>query len=195
MSLLAELVSASKELGVFQFFLPYVFSFVITYGILSKINIFGKEKIGKNINLILSLIISLFIIVSTPFGPMFVSYIGSVFTGVTLVIVTILGSMMMLYVLGALIGVQIPEKNLGKKWTLALILITISLSVGVFVSSGGASFFPGITLPGFVVPEVPLPAIPSINLTMTDIAFLIMAVALVAVIWWLYKEEPIKSEK
>lgn len=190
MSLLADFVATSQEMGVFQFYLPYVLSFVVTYGILAKINIFGTEKRGNVINLLVSMIFSLFVIGYTPFGLMFAEYVGAAFGGTMLVIVTILGTMMVLYILGALVGIKIPLEN-PSKWALLLLFIAITLSLGVFISSGGVAFFPGLTLPNVVVPKIPIPAIPEIGLTMTDIAFILMAIAFMGIVWWIKEGDEI----
>jgi hypothetical protein len=194
MTAIADLIAAGKEFGVFQFYLPLVLSFSITYGILAKINIFGKERTGRNINLIVSMVFSLFVIGATPFGTMLAEYIGSVFTGSMLVVVTILGTMMVLYLLGALIGIEIPMKS-PTKWGILVLLIASTLSIGVFVSSGGTALFPGIAIPGGIVLEFPKILIPSIGLTAEIIAVLMMGLGIVAIAWWFLSGEKETDKK
>jgi hypothetical protein len=100
-----------------------------------------------------------------------------------LVVVTLLGSVMMLYVLGSLIGKPIPASNLSKTWAIVLIILALILAMGVFVSSGGRAFFPGFVLPGVVIPDVPSFIVPSLGLTTGHLAVLLMVggLALVAV--------------
>jgi len=188
-----ELIATGKEFGIFQFYLPFVLSYAIIYGILAKINIFGKEKTGKNINLLVSGILSLLLIGWTPVGITLAEYFGTMFTGTILVIVTLLGSIMILYVLGMLIGIELPLTGMtakGKRgWAVLLLLIAMLLAVGVFLSSGGRALFPGLTFPGVTIPEIPIPAIPAIGLNMTQIAIIVMFLGTAGIIWWMQQEE------
>jgi|WetSurMetagenome_2_1015567.scaffolds.fasta_scaffold759345_1 hypothetical protein len=191
MSALADFIAASQSLGIFQFYLPFVLAFAIIYGILSQANVFGKEKRGRNINLIVSAILALFIIGATPVGEMsaqFAAYIGTLFSGSVLVVVTIIATMMILYVLLHLVGISIPSKTQNKTWIAALLLVVVLLAVGVFVASGGMAFFPGLSLPGVTLPSTALPALPSIGISLTDVAFILLAVGTVLIIIWLARE-------
>jgi len=191
----ADLIAAGKEFGVFQFYLPFVLSFAIIYGILAKAKIFGKEKTGKNINIIVSAVLSLFLIGYTPVGITLAEYFGSLFTGTILVVVTILGTMMILFVLGALAGVEVPTKP--SKWAILLVLIALVLAIGVFISSGGQAFFPGLALPGFTWPSTPTLVIPSLGLTTGDMAVLAMVAGVALIVYWLYhegKEKPAEGK-
>jgi len=186
---LADLITAGREFGVFQFYLPFMLSFAIIYGILRKIHIFGEETTGKNVDLILSCLLSFFIIGYTPVGITLAEFFGSMFTGTILVIVTMLGSIMILYVLGQVVGINLPLKaGSAKKWILLLSLIVVVLGVGVFFSSGGGVLFPGISLPGFTFPSIPIPALPAIGITMSDVAFLLMVMGTGLIVWWISKE-------
>jgi hypothetical protein len=187
----ADLIAAGKEFGVFQFYLPFVLSFAVIYGILAKAKIFGKEKTGKNINIIVSAILSLFLIGYTPVGITLAEYFGSLFTGTVLVVVTILGTMMILFVLGALAGVEVPTKP--SKWAILLVLIAIVLAIGVFISSGGMAFFPGLVLPGVTLPSTPTVAIPSIGITTEDIAMIAMVAGMALIMLWLVWEKKEKT--
>lgn len=185
---IADLIAAGKEFGVFQFYLPFMVSYAIIYGILAKAKIFGDTKTGKNINIILSGVLSLFLIGYTPVGITLAEYFGTLFTGTILVVVTILGTLMVLYMLGSLVGVKIPAEGLSKRWAFLFLLIVVVLAIGVFVSSGGMAFFPGFTLPGVTIPEIPIPAIPAIGLTMSDIAVIVMCLGTVGILYWMTKE-------
>lgn len=188
---LADLIAAGKEFGVFQFYLPFILAFAIIYGILSKANIFGTERRGKTINIVVSGVLSLFLMAYTPAGVMFAEYIGTLFSGTVLVIVTIIGTMMILYVLGQLVGIDIPVKGDASKkwWILLFLMIAILMSVGVFVSSGGLAFFPGLTLPGVTLPGVPTLALPSLGLSFQDIAIILLFLGTIGIIYWMSRED------
>lgn len=186
----ADLIAAGKEFGVFQIFLPLLLVFTVIYAVLAKINIFGAGKKGNSINLVVSAIISFLVIGYTAPGVAFAEYIGTAFTGTVLVVVTLLGSIMIVYVLAKVIGIDIPPTNItGKKgWGVLLLLIVLLLALGVFVSSGGKAFFPGLVLPGVTIPEIPIPVLPSINFTTAHLALLLMVGGLAAVAWYLSKQ-------
>jgi len=186
---MADLIAAGKEFGIFQFYLPFMISFAIIYGILSKVKLFGGEKLGRNVNLIVSGVLSLFLIGYTPVGISLAEYFGSVFTGTILVVVTILGSLMILYMLGQLVGIEVPVKGAGKKWAVLLLLLAVILAVGVFASSGGLSFFPGFTLPGVTLPSFPVPVLPSLpSFTLQDIAMIMVFLGTVGLLYWMTRE-------
>ncbi|MFH1623250.1 MAG: hypothetical protein ABIA12_01905 [Candidatus Aenigmatarchaeota archaeon] len=182
-----DLLLTGMELGVFDFFLPFVLSFAIIYGILEKANIFGTERVGRNVNLIVSVVLSLFIIGYTPVGVTLAAFFGSMFTGTIMIVVTLLGTMMVLYVLGALAGIQIPGKQSGK-WNAVLILITVLLAGAVFVYSGGMSILGQLDIPG-VGTQIPIPAMPSISISTNDAVVLGGFILLIVTIVWLTHEE------
>ena len=188
MTTLADLIATAQEAGIFQFYLPFVLSYAIIYGILAKIKIFGEEQTGKNINLIVSGILSLFLIGFTPVGITLAEYFGALFTGTVLTIVTILGTMMILYVLASLIGIKIPAKDQPKEWLFLLLLVAIVLAAGVFIASGGTAFFPGFALPGVTIPDLPIPVIPSIGLNSAHIGLLVLLAGTALIIWWMQRE-------
>jgi hypothetical protein len=192
MSAIADLIAQGKEFGIFQFYLPFVLAFAIIYAILGIGNVFGKDKRGKNINLIVALILALFLMVS-PVGELFAGYIGTLFGGSVLVVVTIIATMMILYVLGHLVGLEIPMKGKEAKWVILLLLIAVLLALGVFIMSGGMAFFPGLSLPGFNWPTAPTMVLPSIGLSTTDIAIILMVIGTGAIIYWISQSD--KGEK
>ena len=182
-----DLLLTGMEFGVFDFFLPFVLSFAIIYGILQKANIFGTERVGRNVNLIVSVVLSLFIIGYTTVGVTLAAFFGSMFTGTIMIVVTLLGTMMVLYVLGALAGIQIPGKQPGR-WNAVLILITVLLAGIVFVYSGGMSILGQLDLPG-VGTQIAIPAMPSISISTNDAVLLGGFIVLVVAIVWLTREE------
>jgi hypothetical protein len=183
MTALADLIAAGQEFGVFQVFLPLVLSYAIIYGLLKKMKVFDDKT-----NIVVSAILAWLIIGYTPLGSMFTEYIANTFTGTVLVVVTLLGSMMIIYVLANLVGINIPLTAPGaKKWAILLLGIALVLALGVFVSSGGVAFFPGLTLPGVTIPNIPIPVLPSIGLTTGHLAVLFMVLGFGAVLWYLTK--------
>lgn len=189
MTSIADLIAVGQEAGIFQFYLPFVLSYAIIYGILAKTNIFNN----KNIHIIVAGVLSLFLIGFTPVGITLAQYFGALFSGTVLIVVTILGTMMILYMLGKMIGVEIPGKQATKWWGLLLLLIAVVLAAGVFIVSGGTAFFPGLTFPGITIPELPILVLPSIGLSSAHLALIALLVGTAIVIWFVSRGEKTQS--
>lgn len=186
MTELGDLFISAKEFGAFEVFLPLLLVFTVVYALLRRIKLFGTGKQGNSIDLVVAALISFLVIGYTSPGVAFAAYIGSVFTDTSLIVVTLLAGMMILYVLGRLIGIEIPLTQAGAKaWAILLIALLLVISLGIFVSSGGTVFFPGITLPGITLPEFSMPVLPSIGFTTAQLALLVMAGALALVAWYI----------
>lgn len=182
---LGEIVALYQEFGIFQVFLPLLLVFTVIYAILAKTKIFDD----KRINLVISAILAFLVIGYTAPGIEFAAYIGRTFTGTSVVIVTLLGAMMILYIVGTLLGLPIrADKITQKGWVLLLVGIFLVLALGVFISSGGRAFFPGLVLPNVQIPQIPIPVIPSIGLTTAHLAALVMVLGLALVAWYVSKE-------
>jgi hypothetical protein len=186
MTELGDLFVGAKEFGAFEVFLPLLLVFTVVYALLRRIKLFGTGKQGNSIDLVVAGLIAFLVIGYTSPGVAFAAYIGSVFTDTSLIIVTLLAGMMILYVLGKLVGIDIPLTQAGaKKWAILLIALLLVVSLGVFVSSGGTVFFPGLTLPGVTLPEFSMPVLPSIGFTTAHLAVLVMGGALALVAWYI----------
>jgi hypothetical protein len=60
---LSELLGYWEELGVFDILLPFLLIFTITFGVLQKSQLFGKDK--KNLNVIVALVLALLFVRNT----------------------------------------------------------------------------------------------------------------------------------
>lgn len=188
---LPELFEAARGFGIFDFYLPFILAFALFYGLLYKAKIFGEEKRGRKLNLVISLILSLFVIGYTPVGVTLSQLLTGLFGGTLIVVVTILAALIILFMLIPLFGVKLdtrPQKIIG-----VFAVIAIILAVGIFISSGGAMLFPGLQLPGVELPSAPLPVLPEIGLTSTDIAIIVMFILTLGIVWWLFTEKSTKS--
>lgn len=178
-----DLITTGKDLGLFDFYLPFVLSWAIIYGILRKAKIFGDEKPGRTTDLIVSVVLSLFIISYTPVGVTLATFFGTMFTGTIMIVVTLLGTMMVLYVLGSLIGVDIGKAPSAKKWSALLILVAIIIAAGAFVTSGGMSFFEAAGVPGT---ELSLPALPTMKISAEDVVIFGGFILFIIAVVWMY---------
>lgn len=80
MSLLADIIENLREAGFYNFFLPWIFFVALFYGILDKAKLFGEnENLNRKLNLIISVVISFFILAATPlmdFGSVLTEMFG-----------------------------------------------------------------------------------------------------------------------
>lgn len=179
MTTFADLLTIARNVGFFEFYLPFVLTFAISYGVLEKAKIFGDKS--RNINLIISLVFALYVIGFTPVGTTIAQFLSTFFTDVSLTLISLLA-------LGMIFAIMIPLS--GKKLELStriLIPIAVLLVIGAYLSAGGLSLFPGISLPsglGF-----------GLGLSDQDIVILAIIGLTVLVIWWLTREEHVSDEK
>lgn len=179
---IADLIAAGKELGIFEFYLPFILLFAIIYGLLQKSKIFGEPEKVKNINMIISLAASLFVMVFTPVGPATITmatFLSNLFAGTLMILVTIITFLAVVFMIASPIGAmpkEAPKKAFG-----VIVVGAIILATGVFVASGGLAIFPGIPLP-ITAPIIVLPW-----LTPQDLAIILVVLATGIVISWLAK--------
>ena len=173
----ADLLSIANNMGFFQFYLPFVLTFAIFYGILEKIKIFGDKS--RNINLIIALALSFYVISYTPVGITLAQFLSQFFTDISLLLFTLLGLGMILVVLMALAGKNLDDIGKLKSIIPIGLLLAVLLVLGAFISSGGLSLFPGINLPGGA----------GLGLSDQDIVILVIVGLTILLIWWLTKED------
>jgi len=179
-----DVIAVGEEIGIFEFYLPFVIMFAILYGLLSKSKIFGdqdKDRKVRAINLVISLAAAAFVMAyPNPVGITLTTFFATLFTNALIVIVTML---IFLMLTALVLGLSGEEMKLGKGLKFVVLLIII-LVIGIFISSGGLAFFPGITL-GTV--EEPAVIFPNLNLTTEHIAIIVLVVLTGLVIWFVYR--------
>lgn len=173
---ISDFVSIANNMGFFQFYLPFILTFAVFYGILEKIKIFGDKS--RNINLIISLALAFYVISFTPVGITLAQFLSQFFTDISLMIFTILGLGMILVVLMAISGKKF--ENIGEnKYLIPIgLLIAVLLVLGIFITSGGLSLFPGINI-----------GTGGLGLSDQDIVILAIVGLTILLIWWLTKPE------
>lgn len=183
---IADLIAAGKDMGIFEFYLPFVIMFAVLYGLLGKSKIFGdseKDRKVRAINLIIALAASVFVMAYTPVGITLTTFFSNLFTNALIAIVTMLVFLMLVsLILGAFGGEMKLEK--GVKF---VVLFLVILVVGIFISSGGLAFFPGLTLG--TVSDTPTLVFPELNLTTQDVAIIVLVVLTGIVIFYVTKGE------
>jgi hypothetical protein len=123
---------ASLGIDFYGFFLPWIFTFAIVYGLLAKLNLFG----GKNdkISMALAFVIAFF--VSAVGGPQLALFFTSIFGGAAM----FLAGILVIILFAALLGHTDHSKNL---W--ALIIVAI---IGIFLFLTSSNQFISISVIG-----------------------------------------------
>ena len=181
MATFSDLLSIARNIGFFEFYLPFVLTFAIFYGLLEKAKLFGEKS--RNINLVIAAVAALYVIGFTPVGITLAQFLASFFTDISLILVSLLALGMIFFVLVPISGHEI-ENIFNIKF---LVPIAALLAIAAYMSSGGLALFPGISLPGG--------GLGGFNLSSQDVVILIIVALTVLVIWWLTKEKDISNEE
>ena len=187
---IGEVLEAGKKTGIFDFYLPFVLSFAIFYGLLEKSKIFGdssKDKKVRNINVIIAFSASLMIIVFTPLSAL-VTFLGTMFTQTFVAMATILSFILIFYML-------VPpskegDKPIFQKYTKHIAVIAAVIVIAIFISSGGFGIFPGLS--NIVIGS---PGTPSFTLSTETQLIIVLVIVTVIIIWFLTREEKEKKRK
>jgi len=146
-SVFGEWIATLQGLGVFQYVLPFVLSFVIIYGILNKIELLGGDgDTGDKLHTVVAAVISLFVIVYTPAGASLGTLFANYFGAMAVVLVGVFGA---LIVLGLVFGddwnsVLMDDDDNIKGGVFMLIALLV---LAVFLGWGGLGYiFPGLNL-------------------------------------------------
>jgi|SRR3989338_2806332 len=131
---MASFFDPTAMLGIdfYGFLLPWIFSFAIVFGLLSKLDIFGGNK--KSINMALSFVVAFF--VTAVGGPQMAAFFTSIFGGAA----TYLAGILVLLLFLAMIGKESVLKE--TKYAIILIIIGVLLFIGSTSYFGVAYFSP-----------------------------------------------------
>lgn len=113
--------------GFFGIFLPFVFTFAITFGLLSKIKLFGEGK-GDRINAVLALVIGLF--VTAVGGPQLAAFFISLSSGAAI----FLAGFLVIILFVSLFGYGPDFKHA------AVLAVVVIIGVVLFLVSSGSFF-------------------------------------------------------
>lgn len=122
--------------GVYQYFLPFLLIFVVLFAILEKTYIFGKNTDNStktNINVVVAIIISLFLIVQTDLILFMFSYLSR------MALFIVMGIMFML-VVAMFFGNKDSKKFEGFGMTAGVIIAIVALLWSLSSSTYGSAF-------------------------------------------------------
>src|SRR3989344_1405266 len=173
-----DVIGTLKDIGVFQFYLPFLIVFAIIYGLLQKVEIFGPK--GKPINIIVSLVIAGFVLVYVPIGITFSQFLTNFAGNTIVVIITLIAVVLFVSLISSGFGFKMDD--FGKTFTkgpglVALLLLIALVVFGVFVASGGSSIFPGIKISAGPVFET------IGGLSTTTLAIIVLVVGTGIIVW------------
>jgi hypothetical protein len=184
MALIDALIS---NVDVYALYLPFLFVFAVFYALLVKTKVFGSGAYVNRINAIVALIISLYVVIFSPFAPQISVFFASMFAMGAISIVTLL---MFVMLVGLLLGPFVTKEEgwqkLGKKMLPILVIVAFLFTIGLFFSSAAmASWFGDVVAPSF-----------GIGLSGEDVALIALIVITVIILYWLTAgEEPGKGIK
>jgi len=154
-----ELMTALRNLGFYDFLLPWLFTFAIVYGLLSATKVFGENT--KRISTALALVIAFF--VTGYSGQMLSNFFISIFGGASMIIAGIL--VVLLFV--TMVGFKIDD--IKKTGTLIILII---VGVVLWLLSVGAA--QGIGFLPLLSPDI--------------IALILVMVVIVLAVWAIVRE-------
>src|SRR3989344_5238787 len=89
---LESLLSGTGGTVVFEFYLPFLLTFTLFFGLMDRVNPFGPNQ--KKLHVIISLIAAFYILIFSPFAGQISTFFATFFAETSLVIVTLLVGMM-----------------------------------------------------------------------------------------------------
>lgn len=146
-SVFGEWLTTLQGLGVFQYVLPFVLSFVIIYGILNKISLLGSEGNGDKLHTVVAAVISLFIIVYTPAGASLGTLFTNYFGALAVVLVGVFGALILLGLVFGDDWKKMFKKDGGDSVRPGVFILVGLIVLSIFFGWGGLSYlFPGLNL-------------------------------------------------
>jgi hypothetical protein len=179
MGLFDQLIISARETGVFAFYLPFLVTFGVIYGLLIKAKVFGTGRTSNAISAIVAFAAAFYVIGFTPVGIGFATWLGTFFTQSMIVILTFIVGMMVV-----IISTDIwpTEKGALKMDVVAkyVIVPVILIAIGLLITSGGFSI---------LIPTAAIPGVPGVALSPQDVLIILFALITVGVIWFVTKGE------
>ena len=177
MSLLSNLINVLQSQGIFEYYLPFLLTFSIFYALLIKSKIFGDNKPGPAVSLVVALIAGIYVTIFTPVGVTLSGFFVSFFAqaSVFLILIVVIGITM-----AAMASPMLLKENFSidglftkGKWIIPLVVTLVCLAM--FSSSLKK-------IPGF-----PSLSLPSLGISGDDIALIFLLLATGLLIFWVQK--------
>ncbi len=160
------------------FYLPFLLIFAILFGLLEKIKIFGD--ISNRINVVLSLVISAYIMLFSPLKEALGMFFLVFFAQTSVALVVLLSVMLLLGMV--LSNTLFPSVNFTTKYSEWVAGAGVIIALFLFYNSGG-----------FDLLKMGGPSLPIIS--SDDIVFLLLIAGLLGLIFWVKGSELTEAEK
>lgn len=133
MATIASVLDQLAQVGFFRIVLPFLFTFAVVYGVVSRIELFGEES-NEQVSAIIGLAAAFFVTNYVVTTGVSVSILFSNFFGAL--------SVVFLFILSALIvqGVAGGSPGEGGRFNQAVMLVGALAVVSIFLSWGGLGF-------------------------------------------------------
>ncbi|MBI5872284.1 hypothetical protein HZB88_04345 [archaeon] len=99
MSLFDPIIAVAQQTGVFAFYLPFLVTFSLLYGLLKKSGIFGGDRQANALSALIAFSVAFYVIGFTPVGITIGQFLGSFFTQSTVILLTLIVGVMIIFVL------------------------------------------------------------------------------------------------
>jgi len=128
---------ATLGIDFYGFFLPWIFTFAIVYGLLYKLKLFGTDNTNKRISAALAFVIAFF--VTGVGGPQLALFFTTIFGGASM----FLAGILVIILFAAMLGYGGGKDEKKFQHTAALIIVII-IGVLLFLASSGTFVTVGI---------------------------------------------------
>ncbi len=191
-SVMAEMIESLRNFGFFEFYLPFFIMFTVFWAVLTKIKLFGdtsnkNDKLARNVNLIVSLGASLYILASTELGFEFSGFLSTLFGSTFLILLTIISFTAVLFVVYAVATGKdlMQEKTNSWKLIAALVLIAAILyALSAAANSLGIDYISGLSWPGLNLNTNQPLWLPNVGISGEDTLILLMiGVTILAIVF------------
>lgn len=165
------LLSGTGGTVVFEFYLPFLLTFTLFYGLMERVKPFGEHQ--TRLHVIIALIASFYILLFSPVAVQISSFFANFFAETSLVIVTLLVGMM---IVALLTGMGFKQEDWNKVWKRAfggIVLLGFIVAAAIFISSGGLNLFGAAGNLG------------SLGISSEDLLIIGLVVITVAAIWFM----------
>lgn len=125
-----QMIRSLEQMGFYDVILPFLLVFSIFFGVLQKVNLFGKTPQAKNINIIVAFVTAFFVLRV----PSIIAIINQFLPNVSLIVIVLL---MFLLILG-IFGTN-PEGWQGVPFMIAIVVALGGVVWAIFDSLPGTS--------------------------------------------------------
>ena len=162
-------IAALASVGIAALYLPFLLLFAIFFALFAKTKIFGEEN--SKINVLLSFLISLYIVAFSPVSGTIGLWFASVFAATGIVLVSVI---IFFLVVALMIAPWWSQVTGSKNWWKILLILAIVVAFLIVTGNAFSGMGPGgtITIPG---------------LSSQDVVFLTLVIITIIIIWWMTK--------